>query len=52
VQVEGEEKVKFIYQFLRILNDINAALRGKIGQRLTRRILGRAFGKGVMRRIK
>jgi hypothetical protein len=43
--------MRFIYQLLRLLNDINALLRGKVGQRLLRRGIGRVSGK-IMRRIK
>jgi hypothetical protein len=44
--------LRIIYKILRIFNDINAILRGKIGQRVTRRIVGKAVGKNIMRRIK
>lgn len=34
-----------IYKLLRISNDINAIKRGKIGQRIGRRVVGKATGR-------
>jgi hypothetical protein len=44
--------MKVIYQLLRVINDIAAIFKGKVGQRVTRRIVGRVIGKNIMRRIK
>ena len=45
-------KMRGIYKILRIINDLSAIFRGKVAQRIARRFAGRAFGKGIMRRIK
>lgn len=39
-----------IYKGLRISNDINAVKKGKIGQRIGRRTMGKATGK-LMRKM-
>lgn len=41
-----------IYKFLRIWNDYDAIRKGRVKQRLGRRILGRIAGKGIGRLIK
>jgi hypothetical protein len=44
--------MRFIYQLLRIINDFNAIFKGKVGQRVKRRAVGKIVGKGILRRIK
>ncbi len=38
-------KLDWIYRLLRILNDLNAVGKGKVGRRIGRRVAGRATGK-------
>jgi hypothetical protein len=35
----------WLYTIAKILGDINAVKRGKVGERIQRRFLGRIFGK-------
>ncbi|MBB6449615.1 hypothetical protein HNR44_001564 [Geomicrobium halophilum] len=37
----------FLYQLAKILGDINAIKKGKVGRRIGRRIAGKATGKGL-----
>jgi len=39
----------FLYDLLRISNDINAAKKGKVGQRVGRRAAGKIFGRFMNR---
>ncbi|WP_419918825.1 hypothetical protein [Candidatus Poriferisocius sp.] len=39
----------FLYQLARLLGDINAAKKGKMGKRVARRLVGRATGRGIGR---
>lgn len=41
-----------LYCAARIMGDVNAVRRGRIGKRIVRRIVGRAVGKGLRRLIK
>jgi hypothetical protein len=41
----------FLYALLKILNDVSAVRRGRVGKRIKRRAAGRLFGK-ALRRIK
>jgi hypothetical protein len=34
-----------LYRLLRLSNDLNAARRGRIGRRITRRVYGKASGR-------
>jgi hypothetical protein len=36
---------KLLYKLLRISNDINAAMKGKIGKRIFNKVIGRGIGK-------
>lgn len=45
-------KKNTIYKMLRVSNDINAIMKGKIGKRIMRRIAGRVSGKGIGRLLK
>ncbi|MGY4689376.1 hypothetical protein [Salibacterium sp. K-3] len=36
-----------LYKISRILGDINAVKRGKVGKRIGRRVAGKATGKGL-----
>ncbi|WP_193550808.1 hypothetical protein [Salicibibacter kimchii] len=40
----------FLYKFARILGDVNAVKKGKVGKRVGRRVAGRATGK-TMRKL-
>ena len=42
----------FLYTLAKILGDINAVKKGRIGKRIGRRIVGRAAGKGIGRLFK
>jgi hypothetical protein len=37
----------FLYKLARILGDVNAVPRGKVGKRLGRRVAGKATGRGL-----
>ncbi len=39
----------FVYLFLKILNDVNAIFKGRIGKRIGWRILGKIVGRGAGR---
>jgi len=39
----------FLYTLARLLGDINAVKRGRVGRRLGRRLVGRATGRGLGR---
>lgn len=41
-----------IYKLLRISNDINAIRRGKISQRIGRRVTGKITGRGMNKLFK
>lgn len=41
-----------IYKFLRIWNDVDAVRRGRVKQRIGRRIFGRATGRTIGRLFK
>ncbi|MFP4635308.1 MAG: hypothetical protein ACLFRD_05560 [Nitriliruptoraceae bacterium] len=36
-----------LYQLARILGDVNAVKRGRVGKRIGRRVAGRATGRGL-----
>jgi hypothetical protein len=42
----------FLYTLAKILGDINAINKGKVGKRIGRRVVGRAAGKGIGRLFK
>ncbi len=42
----------FLYKLARLLGDVNAVKKGKVGQRIGRRAVGRATGKGMSRLFK
>ena len=37
--------MKALYTFLKLFNDLNALAKGKVGQRVGRRVAGKATGK-------
>lgn len=37
----------FLYKLARILGDVNAARKGRVGRRVGRRIAGRTTGRGL-----
>jgi len=37
----------FLYTLAKILGDVNAVNKGKVGKRIGRRVVGRAAGKGI-----
>ena len=37
----------FLYTLAKILGDLNAIKRGKIGKRIARRVVGKATGRGI-----
>ncbi|MCC5841876.1 MAG: hypothetical protein JJT96_17305 [Opitutales bacterium] len=39
----------FLYALARLLGDVNAVKRGRVGRRIGRRVVGRAAGKGMGR---
>jgi hypothetical protein len=39
----------FLYALARLLGDVNAVKRGRVGRRVGRRIAGRATGRGLGR---
>jgi hypothetical protein len=43
---------RWLYRLARWLGDINAVKRGKVGQRLARRVVGRATGRAFRRWFK
>ncbi len=42
----------FLYKLARLLGDINAVKKGRVGRRIGRRAVGRATGKGMRRLFK
>ena len=42
----------FLYQLLKIMNDISAVKSGNVGKRIGRRVTGRAAGKTIRRLFK
>ena len=42
----------FLYKLARILGDINAVKRGRVGRRVGRRVTGRATGRGFRKLFK
>jgi len=41
----------FLYWLARLLGDINAIQKGKIGQRIARRLAGKIVGRTIMRKF-
>ncbi len=39
----------FLYMLARLLGDVNAVKRGRVGRRIARRAAGRATGRGLGR---
>ena len=39
-----------LYWLARLLGDVNAVRRGRVGRRVARRAAGRAVGRGIFRR--
>lgn len=37
----------FLYMLARLLGDVNAVRRGRVGRRIGRRVAGRATGRGL-----
>lgn len=42
----------FLYTLAKILGDVNAVRKGRVGKRIGRRVVGRAAGKGIGRLFK
>ncbi|SDJ19604.1 hypothetical protein [Natribacillus halophilus] len=42
----------FLYQLARILGDVNAVNKGKVGKRIGRRVAGKATGRGLRKLFK
>ncbi|MDT8369926.1 MAG: hypothetical protein RQ745_12030 [Longimicrobiales bacterium] len=42
----------FLYALARLLGDVNAVKRGKVGKRIARRVAGKATGRGLWRLFK
>ncbi|MBS3933490.1 MAG: hypothetical protein KGZ35_03965 [Truepera sp.] len=42
----------FLYWLARLLGDVNAVKRGRVGQRITRRVAGRMTGRAFRRWFK
>ncbi|HYY43597.1 MAG TPA: hypothetical protein VE975_00215 [Actinomycetota bacterium] len=42
----------FLYAWARLLGDINAVSKGRVGRRIGRRIAGRAAGRGFRKLFK
>jgi hypothetical protein len=42
----------FLYALARLLGDVNAVKRGKVGRRIARRAVGKATGKALTRFLK
>jgi hypothetical protein len=42
----------FLYKLARIMGDVNAVKRGRVGRRVARRAAGRATGKALRRLFK
>ncbi|WP_035177224.1 hypothetical protein [Alkalihalobacterium bogoriense] len=41
-----------LYKISRLLGDVNAVKRGKVGKRMGRRVVGRATGKAIRKMFK
>ena len=41
----------FLYTLAKLLGDVNAVRRGRVGRRVGRRVAGRVVGKQVFRRV-
>jgi hypothetical protein len=41
-----------LYKLARVLGDLNAVKKGRIGRRVGRRLVGRASGRGIARLFK
>ncbi len=41
----------FLYTLAKLLGDVNAVRRGRVGRRIGRRVAGRVVGKQVFRRV-
>lgn len=41
----------FLYTLAKLLGDVNAVRRGRVGRRIGRRVAGRVVGKQVFRRM-
>ena len=41
----------FLYAFARLLGDVNAVKRGKVGKRIANRLIGRTMSRRVMRKL-
>jgi len=51
----GEEGVSFrklLYDFAKILGDLNAVKKGKVGKRVGRRVAGKATGRAFRKLFK
>lgn len=42
----------FLYTLAKLLGDLNAVKRGKVGKRIGRRVVGKAAGRGIGRLFK
>ncbi|MBU4401087.1 MAG: hypothetical protein KKE86_17380 [Planctomycetes bacterium] len=42
----------FLYQVARLLGDVNAVQKGKVGRRVGRRLAGKATGRGLRKLFK
>ena len=42
----------FLYWLAKILGDVNAVRRGRVGKRITRRVAGKMTGRALRRLIK
>ena len=41
----------FLYTLAKLLGDVNAVKKGRVGRRIGRRVAGRVVGKQVFRRV-
>ena len=48
----GEAMRSFLYWLARLLGDVNAVKKGKVGRRVARRLAGRMAGKGLRKLFK
>ena len=42
----------FLYRLARLLGDVNAVKKGKVGRRIGRRVAGKVTGRGLRRLFK
>ncbi len=49
---EGAKVRSFLYKLARLLGDVNAVKKGRVGKRVARRAAGRMTGKGMRKLFK